>query len=127
MKQHFFINKEPAKQNGMKNSGIIRSLMMTASLFMTGVAMSQPPRVPLFVSPQVNPDNTVVFSLFAPSAKEVKLNAQFEKSNVPMTKDTSGVWSVKLGPVKPDMYPYHFIVDGSLFMKKCCFNADFFY
>lgn len=112
MKQHFFINKEPAKQNGMKNSGIIRSLMMTASLFMTGVAMSQPPRVPLFVSPQVNPDNTVVFSLFAPSAKEVKLNAQFEKSNVPMTKDTSGVWSVKLGPVKPDMYPYHFIVDG---------------
>ena len=29
-----------------------------------------------------------------------------------MTKDSAGVWSVTLGPVKPDIYPYHFIVDG---------------
>jgi hypothetical protein len=29
-----------------------------------------------------------------------------------MTKDSSGVWSVKVGPVKPDMYPYCFVVDG---------------
>ena len=87
-------------------------MLVTASLFMAGFAMSQPPRVAPFVSPQVNPDNSVVFRLLAPSAKEVKLNVQFEKANVPMTKDTSGVWSVKLGPVKPDMYPYHFVVDG---------------
>jgi len=96
----------------MKNFGIMRSLLVTASLFMAGFAISQPPRVAPFVSPQVNPDNSVVFRLLAPSAKEVKLNVQFEKANVPMTKDTSGVWSVKLGPVKPDMYPYHFVVDG---------------
>ena len=29
-----------------------------------------------------------------------------------MTKDSLGVWSVKVGPVSPDMYPYNFIVDG---------------
>jgi len=29
-----------------------------------------------------------------------------------MTKDSVGVWTVKRGPVKPDMYPYSFIVDG---------------
>ena len=96
----------------MMNKGIMRLLLVSASLFMAGFAMSQPPRVAPFVSPQVNPDNSVVFRLLAPSAKEVKLNVQFEKANVPMTKDTSGVWSVKLGPVKPDMYPYHFVVDG---------------
>ena len=79
---------------------------------MPDFAFSQPARVPQFVSPQVNTDNTVVFRLFAPSARDVKLNAQFERANVPMTKDTSGVWNVKVGPVKPDMYPYHFVVDG---------------
>jgi enterochelin esterase family protein len=29
-----------------------------------------------------------------------------------MIKDTSGVWSVTVGPVKPDIYPYNFLVDG---------------
>ena len=29
-----------------------------------------------------------------------------------MTKDASGIWSVTVGPVKPDIYPYSFIVDG---------------
>jgi Putative esterase/Carbohydrate-binding module 48 (Isoamylase N-terminal domain) len=79
---------------------------------MAGFAIGQPSRELLFVSPQINSDNTVIFRYFAPSAKDVKLNVQFEKANVPMTKDTSGVWSVTLGPVKPDMYPYHFIADG---------------
>lgn len=70
------------------------------------------PRGPVIVSPQVNEDNTVVFRYFAPGAKDVKLNVQFERNLVPMTKDAEGVWSVKLGPVEPDMYPYFFIVDG---------------
>lgn len=67
---------------------------------------------PTIVSPQVNDDNTVAFRFRAPNAKDVKLNAQFEKSPVPMTKDADGVWSVTVGPVKPDMYPYAFVVDG---------------
>ena len=29
-----------------------------------------------------------------------------------MTKDSSGVWSARLGPVEPDIYPYFFNVDG---------------
>ena len=73
---------------------------------------AQPPREPVVVSPQVNPDNTVIFRYLAPNAKEVKLSTQFEKAPVIMTKDTSGIWSVTVGPVKPDMYPYNFIVDG---------------
>lgn len=101
------------KQIGfIKNIGIFRSLLVAAVFCFSGSVMSQPPRTPQAVSPQVNGDNTVVFRLFAPSAKDVKLNVQFERGNVPMTKDTAGVWSVRLGPVKPDMYPYHFIVDG---------------
>jgi enterochelin esterase family protein len=67
---------------------------------------------PSFVSPEVSLDGKVRFRLWAPNAKEVKLNAQFEKAPVAMQKDDQGVWSVTVGPVKPDMYPYAFNVDG---------------
>lgn len=96
----------------MRQPSFSRSLLLTVVLFLSGLAYSQPPRVPLFTSPQVNNDNTVVFRLYAPLAKEVKLNVQFERANVPMEKDTAGVWRVSLGPVKPDLYPYHFLVDN---------------
>lgn len=68
-------------------------------------------RAPI-ISPEVLSDNSVIFRFRAPSAKEVKLNAQFEKSPLPMVKDSNGVWTVKVGSVKPDMYPYAFNVDG---------------
>jgi enterochelin esterase family protein len=81
-------------------------------LLSSGLVCAQPPGGPVVQSPQVNPDNTVVFRFSAPNAKEVKLNAQFEKAHVPMTKDSAGIWSVTVGPVKPDIYPYCFVVDG---------------
>src|SRR6188768_3314778 len=68
---------------------------------------------PVVNSPLVRPDNTVVFSFLSRTAKEVKLSTQIEKSPLLMTKDSSGVWTVTLGPVKPDIYPYNFIVDGT--------------
>lgn len=81
------------------------------------------PRGRNIVSPLVNADNTVVFSYVAPKANDVKLNVQFEKANVQMTKDSTGVWSVKLGPVKPDMYPYFFIVDGVQVADPLCHDV----
>ncbi len=86
--------------------------LICTALLVAGPVVAQPPGSPVVVSPQVNADNTVTFRLLAPQAKEVKLNAQFEKAAVPMTKDAQGVWSVTTGPVKPDMYPYAFNVDG---------------
>lgn len=73
---------------------------------------SQPPRGPLVISPQVNADKTVTFRFLAPSAKEVKLSAQFLSQPVNMAKDTAGIWSVVTGPYAPDIYPYSFVVDG---------------
>lgn len=91
---------------------ITRILFLQVLLITCSNLIGQPPRVPSFASPQVNADNTVVFQFLAPNAKEVKLSTQFERAAVPMKKDSTGVWSVKLGPVKPDMYPYSFVVDG---------------
>ncbi|GAB4033432.1 alpha/beta hydrolase-fold protein [Spirosoma gilvum] len=87
-------------------------------------ALGQPPRGPLVVSPQVNADKSVTFRYLAPQAKDVQLSAQFEKAPVPMTKDAQGIWSVTVGPVKPDIYPYSFRVDGVTVMDPA--NVAFF-
>lgn len=90
-----------------------------------GFVFGQPPRGPFVVSPQVLPDKKVTFRYLAPSAKEVKLGgSQFGAANMPMTKDSSGIWSITVGPVKPDIYPYSFVVDGVTVMDPA--NVDFF-
>jgi enterochelin esterase family protein len=71
-----------------------RSLLVWAILCLPAFAVGQVPRGPFFISPQVNPDKTVIFRYLAPSAKEVKLSAQFEKNSVAMTKDVSGIWKI---------------------------------
>lgn len=92
----------------------IQQLLLLLAISLSSAIYAQQTRVapPEVISPQVNRDNTVVFRLLAPRAKDVKVSAQFERSAIPMTKDSLGVWSVKVGPVSPDMYPYNFIVDG---------------
>lgn len=86
--------------------------------------VAQPPRGPLVISPKVNADKTVTFSYLSPQAKEVKLSAQFEKAPVPMIKGDQGIWSVTVGPVNPDIYPYSFHVDGITVMDPA--NVAFF-
>jgi enterochelin esterase family protein len=63
-------------------------------------------------SPIVHPDRTVSFYFRAPDASKVELNAQLLKAPQDLTRDTSGIWSITVGPVEPDIYPYCFIVDG---------------
>lgn len=91
----------------MKNSKLV-----SAFLSLTSIAFAQPTPRPNVVSPEVHADNSVTFRFYAPKATEVKLSAQFEKTALSMTKDQQGVWSVKTSPIKPDMYPYSFNVDG---------------
>jgi enterochelin esterase family protein len=96
----------------MNIKSIFRFMLTGAFICVCGLATGQPPRGPLVMSPIVNPDKSVIFKFIAPAAQEVRLSAQFEKGPVPMIKDASGIWSVTVGPVKPDIYPYSFIVDG---------------
>jgi len=64
------------------------------------------------ISPQVHKDRRVTFRLRAPGAKQVGVNVRFQQGLQPMTKNEEGVWSVTLGPAKPDIYEYSFVVDG---------------
>lgn len=61
------------------------------------------------VSPEVNPDRSIVFRLRAPEASRVALLFSGSK---PMTRDSVGVWTATVGPVEPEIYQYNFLVDG---------------
>jgi len=63
-------------------------------------------------SPEIMADKSVILRFFAPSAKEVKLSSEFLTEPKSMTKDSVGLWTIKTDPVKPDIYPYFFLVDG---------------
>ncbi len=102
----------------MKKSTILLSL----ALMIAGVASGQR-RAPL-VSPEVRNDCTVVFRYASDAASEVLLDIQFLGSPLPMRKGDDGVWSVTVGPIVPDIYPYSFRVDGVTVMDPS--NPDYF-
>jgi enterochelin esterase-like enzyme len=71
------------------------------------------------ISPEVRDDRTITFRLRAPSASTVALTGgpmllALGKGNtpVPFEKSADGVWTLTVGPVKPNMYIYRLMVDG---------------
>src|SRR5687767_9537870 len=99
----------------LKMSVFLQALLIFIGLLSTGLhsnGQTSPNAPPAFESIEVHNDNRVTFRYYGRNAKEVKINTQLAAGAQPMTKDPNGVWSVTLGPVKPDMYPYHFVVDG---------------
>ncbi|HNX94666.1 MAG TPA: alpha/beta hydrolase-fold protein [Holophaga sp.] len=75
-------------------------------------AQAPVPRPKPIESPVVHADRTVTFTLKAPGSQKVELSAQFLKAPQPMAADASGQWTVTVGPVEPNLYPYNFVVDG---------------
>ena len=86
--------------------------MVSFCLALAGPASAQRPRVQPVESPVVHPDRTVTFSFKAKDARTVELSGQFIKGNQPLKADDSGLWSITLGPLEPNLYPYSFVVDG---------------
>jgi len=98
-----------------KVSFLLQSLFLFAAFFCINLYSNGQPGAntpPAFESHEVYKDNKVTFRYYAPNAKEVKVNTQLATGAQSMIKGDSGIWSVTLGPVKPDMYPYCFVVDG---------------
>ena len=86
------------------------------------------------VSPEINPDHTVTFRLFAPKAVRVQVTgdflptrtAQWEVNGRMRTYDApgvedlkegpNGVWTYTSAPLTGELYSYSFIVDGMRMM-----------
>lgn len=65
-------------------------------------------------SPEILPDRKVTFRIAAPKASEVSLRGDWMEGGAveALTKGDEGVWSVTVGPLRPDFYSYAFSVDG---------------
>jgi enterochelin esterase family protein len=71
------------------------------------------------ISPEVRDDRTVTFRLKAPEARTVALSGgpmllAIGKGNapIPFEKGVDGLWTLTVGPVKPNIYSYRLLVDG---------------
>ena len=71
------------------------------------------------ISPEVKDDRTVTFRLKAPDARAVALTGgpillAIGKGNTPLPfeKGADGIWTLTVGPLKPNMYIYRLLVDG---------------
>lgn len=86
--------------------------LLTLTALAASTAFSQAPRAPYPISPEVKADNSATFRFSAPNAKEVFLTGEFLPERKAMTKDAAGVWTITVPGIKPDIYPYAFVVDG---------------
>ncbi len=98
-----------------------RTLTFVAALILCSLATFAQQALfggPGLTSPEIKPDNSVVFRFLASNAKEVKISGDWMPSQgwVPgseaMTKDEKGVWSYTAKPLESDLYSYSFSVDG---------------
>lgn len=81
-------------------------------LFLAAGFTANAQRPPSISSPDVNPDHSITFRYYSRTAQNVVLSGEFLKTPVPLIKDTSGIWTVTVPPVQPDIYPYSFMVDS---------------
>jgi enterochelin esterase-like enzyme len=97
---------------GRRMRRLLGAVLPCLCLVLTVDVNAQHARPQPIESPVVHPDRTITFRFKAPNAKQVELSAQFIKGNQPLKVDESGLWSITLGPIEPNLYPYSFIVDG---------------
>jgi len=99
---------------------ILATLLLAASAFPQG-------RGPQLVSPEVGADRTITLRYNAPNAKAVTANGELDGKPHPMTKDANGIWSVKIGPLAPDIYTYSFNADGVVALDPRNTNTKYGY
>ena len=71
--------------------------------------------LPRIISPEILPDNRVTFRLYAQNAASVTVSGEWQPVNGTkegMEKSDSGLFSLTVGPLKPELYGYTFSIDG---------------
>jgi len=69
----------------------------------------------IIVSPEMLQDNKVTFRLLAPQATHVVVTGEWMPgfgTNENLIKNDTGLWTITVGPLKPELYGYAFVVDG---------------
>lgn len=99
----------------------ILSFLLLVTGFVSAQDNVRPPARPVFrmgmviVSPEIKTDNSVIFKIFAPKATEVTLSGEWMQgfgASLPLVKNDTGLWTITVGPLTPELYGYTFSVDG---------------
>lgn len=67
------------------------------------------------ISPELKPDNTVTFRVYSKDASKVTVTGEWQTgpgASENMQKNDTGMFTLTVGPLKPELYAYTFIVDG---------------
>ncbi len=75
-------------------------------------AFRMPPRI---ISPEIQPDNKVTFKLYAKEAQKVTVSGEWQAgfgAAETMQRNDTGLFTLTVGPLKPELYAYTFTVDG---------------
>jgi enterochelin esterase-like enzyme len=112
-----------------KKSNLIKTIVSLALCFTAYLPVwSQeaarpvtPPARPVFrmpsiiVSPELLPDNKVTFRLMAPQATNVTISGEWMAgfgTSETLAKNDTGLWTITVGPLKPELYGYTYSVNG---------------
>ncbi|MCP4977217.1 MAG: esterase family protein [Maribacter sp.] len=96
----------------MIRNKLLNISMISFFLLVQVIGIAQQSKVPIYTSPIINTDRTVVFNIYAPKAENVILLSSIHPQDIPMIKGENGLWSVTIGPVTPEIYHYQFDIDG---------------
>jgi len=104
------------------NSNFIKHTIKLANIFLLSIVtvvtiMGQAPKLPrpaITVSPEILSDNKVTFRLYSKEAEVIKVSGEWSATvaSEQLVKNDTGLWTVTLGPLKPEYYNYYFSVDG---------------
>lgn len=90
----------------------LRRLLATVFLLCLAALRLQA-KAPDLISPEIGAEGQVTFRYYAPAARVVCLAGLRRTTPLAMTQDAGGVWSVTVAGLAPDIYDYHFEVDGA--------------
>lgn len=71
-----------------------------------------PPRI---ISPEILADNMVTFRVYAKDASKISVSGEWQAgfgASENLVKNDTGLFSLTVGPLKPELYGYTFTVDG---------------
>lgn len=71
-----------------------------------------PPRI---ISPEILPDNKVTFRVYAKEATRISISGEWQSgynATEQLVRNDTGLFVLTVGPLKPELYAYNFVVDG---------------
>ena len=99
--------------NSLKKWSVVSVILAFTAISLSG---QEAPRMRRrVVSPEIHPDNSVTFRLFAPNCSEVTISGSWMQgwgAREPLVKNDTGLWSLTVGPLQPEIYPYSYSADG---------------